>query len=139
MVKLIAGLSGTGKTKRMLTELNDAVGKESGSLVCIELRTSLRYDVNYKVRLIEYQVYKLEGMTALKGFISGLHAGNFDITHVYLKSIHRLLGTDDPAVMAEFCDWCREFGAANNIQFTMTARMDPAFAPDALKPYLEQP
>ena len=139
MVKLIAGLSGTGKTKRMLNEINEAVEKESGSLVCIELRTSLRYDVNYKVRLIEYQVYQLEGMTALKGFISGLHAGNFDITHIYLKSIHRLLGTDDPAVMAEFCDWCREVGAANNILFTMTARMAPALAPDALKPYLEQP
>ena len=139
MVKLYPGLSGSGKTKEMIHAIAQAVQTESGSVVCIENSNKLRYDVNYKVRLIEYQVYQLEGMTALKGFISGLHAGNFDITHIYLKSIHRLLGTDDPAVMAEFCDWCKEFGAANNIQFTMTARMDPALAPDALKPYLEQP
>jgi len=136
MVKLIAGLSGTGKTKRMLDEINEAVEKESGSLVCIELRTSLRYDLNYKVRLIEYQSYQLEGVESLKAFISGLHAGNFDITHIYLKSIHRLLATDDAEVMAAFCKWCESFGEANGIQFTMTARLDPAAATPALEPYL---
>ena len=138
MVKLIAGLSGTGKTKSMLNEINEAVEHESGSLVCIELRTSLRYDLNYKVRLIEYQTYQLEGAESLKAFISGLHAGNFDITHIYLKSIHRLLGTDDPMAMAEFCDWCKAFGAANDLSFTMTARLDPAEAPEALRAYMQE-
>ena len=136
MVKLFAGLSGTGKTKRMLNEINEAVEKESGSLVCIELRTSLRYDVNYKVRLIEYQSYGLEGTESLKAFISGLHAGNFDITHVYLKSIHRLLATEDPVEMAAFCAWCEDFGAKNGISFTMTARLDPERAPAELKAYI---
>ena len=136
MVKLIAGLSGTGKTKKMLDEINEAVKNEQGSLVCIELRTSLRYDLNYKVRLIEYQTYGLEGIESLKAFISGLHAGNFDISHVYLKSVHRLLATDDVNEMAAFCAWCERFGAANGISFTMTARIDPAAAPDALKAYM---
>lgn len=136
MVKLIAGLSGTGKTKKMLDQINEAVKNEQGSLVCIELRTSLRYDLNYKVRLIEYQAYGLDGVESLKAFISGLHAGNFDISHIYLKSIHRLLGTDDPNEMAAFCAWCKGFGAANNLSFTMTARLDPEMAPDALKAYM---
>ncbi len=136
MVKLIAGLSGTGKTKRMLNEINEAVEQDSGSLVCIELKTSLRYDLNYKVRLIEYQTYQLEGLEALKAFISGLHAGNFDITRIYLKSIHRLLGTDDPAQMTALCDWCQAFGKANGIDFTMTARVDPEAAPEDLKQYI---
>jgi hypothetical protein len=136
MVKLIAGLSGTGKTQQMVAEINEAVEKEQGSLVCIELKTSLRYDLNYKVRLIEYQTYQLEGIASLKAFISGLHAGNFDITHLYLKSIHRLLGTDDPAVMADFCAWCEHFGQENGISFTMTARVDPEAAPAGLKKYM---
>ncbi|MBR6120195.1 MAG: hypothetical protein IKQ04_07750 [Oscillospiraceae bacterium] len=136
MVKLIAGLSGTGKTQRMVNEINEAVEREGGSLVCIEQKTSLRFDLNYKVRLIEYQAYQLEGVESLKAFISGLHAGNFDITHVYLKSVHRLLGTDEPAVLAAFCDWCQAFGGENGIHFTMTARLDPAAAPEALRTYL---
>lgn len=135
MVKVIAGLSGTGKTKQMLQNINEAVERESGSLICIELKTSLRYDLNYKVRLIEYQDYQLDGVEALKAFISGLHAGNFDISHIYLKSVHRLLGSDDPAVMAAFCGWCRDFGEKNAISFTMTARVDPETAPEALKKY----
>ena len=72
----------TGKTQKMLAEINESVEKEQGSLVCIELKTTLRYDLNHKVRLIEYQTYQLEGVESLKAFISGLHAGNFDITHL---------------------------------------------------------
>ena len=136
MVKLFAGLSGSGKTQEMLRSLNEAVEHESGSVVCIEKGNKLRFDVNYKVRLIEYQTYELEGATALKAFISGLHAGNFDITHVFLKSIHRLLGTDDPAEMASFCDWCQSFGEANSVSFTITARIDPALIPEEMKKYI---
>ena len=136
MVKLYAGLSGSGKTKEMLQAINQALESESGSLVCIEKVGKLRYDVNYKVRLIEYSEYQLEGMAALKAFISGLHAGNFDISHVFLKSIHTLLGTSDPAEMAEFCAWCEGFGKANTVSFTMTARLDPKAAPEALRKYL---
>ena len=136
MVKLIAGLSGTGKTKKMLDEINEAVEKESGSLVCIELKTSLRFDLNYKVRLIEYQAYGLEGAKSLKAFISGLHAGNFDISHIYLKGIRRLLATDDVEEVADFCAWCERFGADNSISFTMTAGIDPEKAPAKLKAYM---
>lgn len=136
MVKLIAGLSGTGKTQKMLEEINATVEKEQGSLVCIELRTSLRYDLNYKVRLIEYQTYQLEGLASLKAFISGLHAGNFDITHLYLKSVHRLIGSDDVALLSDFCAWCERFGEENGIHFTMTARADLEKIPAELKKYL---
>ena len=136
MVKLFAGLSGSGKTKEMLQAINEAVEQESGSLVCIEKGNKLRYDVNYKVRLIEYQDYRLEGAESLKAFISGLHAGNFDITHVFLKSIHTLLGTKDENEIAAFCSWCEGFGAANAISFTMTVRLDPENTVDGVKKYL---
>ena len=136
MVKLYAGLSGSGKTKEMIHAINQAVETETGSLVCIEKGNKLRFDVNYKVRLIEYQDYQLEGPVALKAFISGLHAGNFDISHIFLKSIHRLLGTDDPAAMADFCGWCEAFGKLNSVSFTMTARLDPNDVPETAKKYL---
>ncbi len=136
MVHIHLGLSGSGKTKEMIREINEAADQATGSVVCIEKGNKLRYDVNYRVRLIEYGVYGLQGAEALKAFISGLHAGNFDITHVFLKSIHRLLGTDDAEQMAGFCDWCAAFGQENGISFTMTARQDPATAPESLKKYM---
>lgn len=135
MVKVYSGLSGSGKTKQMIQTINDAAQNESGSVVCIEKGNKLTYDINYKVRLIDYREYQLDGAEALEAFISGLHAGNFDITHIFLKSVHRLLGTDDAAAIADFCDWCERFGAANTVSFTMTAPVHPESAPEALKKY----
>jgi len=136
MVKILAGLSGSGKTKEMIRRINESAQNENGSVVCIEMGSKLTYDVHYRIRLIEYGAYKLEGAEALKAFISGLHAGNFDITHIYLKSIHRLLGTKDGERIAAFCRWCEDFGEQNRVSFTMTATIDPAQAPEALKKYL---
>lgn len=136
MVHLYLGLSGSGKTKEMINAINEAALGSNGSVVCIENGSKLRYDLNYRVRLIEYGIYGLEGATALKAFISGLHAGNFDITHIYLKSIHRLLGSDDADALADFCDWCARFGEENGVSFAMTARQDPAAVPERLKRYL---
>ena len=136
MVKLYAGLSGSGKTKEMIQAINQALEHESGSLVCIESGGKLRYDVNYRVRLIEYSEYQLEGVESLKAFISGLHAGNFDISHIFLKSLHTLLSTNDAEVIAAFCAWCERFGEANAVSFSMTARLDPKTAPETLRKYL---
>lgn len=36
MVKLIMGLKGSGKTKQLVTDINEAVKNETGSMVCIE-------------------------------------------------------------------------------------------------------
>lgn len=136
MVHLYLGLSGSGKTKEMIRAINEAAETSDGSVVCIEKGNKLRYDVNFRVRLITYSEYGLLGADALKAFISGLHAGNFDITHIFLKSIHRLLGTDDVDAIADFCDWCDSFGEDNGISFAMTARQDPAAAPERLRKYM---
>ena len=135
MVQVYLGLSGSGKTREMIRAINEAADQSNGSVVCIEKSNKLRYDVNYRIRLIEYGVYGLQGPDALKGFISGLHAGNFDITHIFIKSIHRLLGTDDGEAIADFCDWCANFEQQNGVSFAMTARQDPAVAPERLKKY----
>lgn len=136
MVQVFLGLSGSGKTKEMIRAINETADNSNGSVVCIENGSKLRYDVNYRVRLIEYGVYGLQGADALKAFISGLHAGNFDITHIFIKSLHRLLGTEDGEKLAAFCDWCERFGSENGVDFSMTARQDPATAPESLKKYL---
>lgn len=135
MVKIFLGLRGSGKTKEMIRTINEAAINESGSVICIEKGNKLTYDINYKVRLIDYREYALNGADALKAFICGLHAGNFDISHIFLKSIHKLLATDDMQQFAAFCDWCSVFGEKNGISFTMTATEDPALAPESLKKY----
>ena len=57
MVKLIAGLKGSGKTKQLIHDINEAVKNEPGSMVCIENGNALRFDVDHRVRLIDASEY----------------------------------------------------------------------------------
>ncbi len=112
MVKLIMGLKGSGKTKQLVTDINEAVKNETGSMVCIEKGTKLRYDIDIRVRLIDYQEYSMGTLTFLKGFISGLHAGNFDISHIFIDSFYKLVEDAGVAEVEDFVLWCDKFGAA---------------------------
>ena len=88
MVKLIMGLKGSGKTKKLIASINEVLAEASGDVVCIEYGKKLTYDINYRVRLVDSQEYAVGNSDMLKGFLSGLHAGNFDITHVYIDNLY---------------------------------------------------
>lgn len=135
MVKVIMGLKGSGKTKQLVKNINEAVQSENGSVVCVEHGQKLTYDIDYRVRLIDAKDYGVNDITMLKGFISGLHAGNFDITHVFIESLYKFIG-DDRTVGEEFLDWCAEFGKANDMHFTITISDDVAKATEGMKKYL---
>lgn len=137
MVKVIMGLKGSGKTKRLIHDINTAVKNETGSMVCIEKGTKLRYDIDIHVRLIDYQEYRIGELSFLKGFISGLHAGNFDISHIFIDSFYKLIDNPNMADVEEFVIWCDQFGEANNMDFTIVVSDDPANATDTLKKYLQ--
>ena len=136
MVKLIMGLKGSGKTKQLIQDINESVKNETGSMVCIEKGTKLRYDIDIRVRLIDYQEYMMGSLPFLKGFISGLHAGNFDISHIFIDSFYKLIENATVADVEDFVLWCDKFGKANDLSFTIVVSEDPANATDALKAYL---
>lgn len=136
MVKLIMGLKGSGKTKQLIQDINESVKNESGSMVCIEKGTKLRYDIDIRVRLIDYQEYMMGTLSALKGFISGLHAGNFDITHIFIDSFYKLVNNAAMAEIEDFILWCDTFGKTHNISFIVVVSEDPAKATPALQAYL---
>ena len=71
----------------------------------------------------------------LKGFLSGLHAGNFDITHVFIDNLYKTIGADQAAA-EEFIVWCAKFAADNNMNITISVSEDPANASEAVKQYL---
>lgn len=133
MVKVIAGLKGSGKTKKLIDSINTAVKTESGSMVCIEKGSALTFDIDYRVRLIDAGEYDIGSYTFLKGFISGLHAGNFDISHIFVDGLFKLSGTDDAEETAAFVEWCEKFGEANKMEFTLSISEDPANLPESVQ------
>ena len=135
MIHVIMGLKGSGKTKKLLDSLHEAVASANGDVVCIEYGKKLTYDVNYRVRLVDSKEYSISNSCMLKGFLSGLHAGNFDITHVYIDNLYKTIGTDR-AAGEEFILWCAEFAKANNMEITLSVSDDPALASEEVKKYL---
>ena len=135
MIKVIMGLKGSGKTKQLINAIQDAVATEAGDIVCIEYGKKLTYDVNYKVRLVDSQEYAISNPDLLKGFLSGLHAGNFDITHVFIDNLYKTIG-HDLAAAEDFINWCATFAANNNMNITMTISEDPANVSEEIKKYL---
>ena len=135
MIKLIMGLKGSGKTKKLIDSINAALDQASGDVVCIEYGKKLTYDVNYRVRLVDSEEYAISNSDMLKGFLSGLHAGNFDITNVYIDNLYKTIGTDRANGEA-FVIWCAKFAEANNMNITITVSDDPALASEDIKKYL---
>ncbi len=135
MIHVIMGLKGSGKTKKLLDSVHEAVANASGDVVCIEYGRKLTYDVNYRVRLVDSKEYGISNPCMLKGFLSGLHAGNLDITHVYIDNLYKTIG-NDRAEGEAFILWCAEFAKSNNMEITVTVSDDPALASEEIKKFL---
>ena len=135
MINVIMGLKGSGKTKKLIDSINATAAQAQGSVVCIEYGSNLRYEVKSSVRLVSSKEYGINNLDMLKGFLSGLHAGNFDITHVYIDNLYKTIGSNRANGEA-FVAWCAEFAKVNNMEITITISDDPAQASEQMKQYL---
>ena len=135
MIQVIMGLKGSGKTKKLIDAINEAVANAQGDVVCIEYGKKLTYDINYRVRLVDSEEYDINSLDKLKGLLSGLHAGNFDITNVYIDNLYKTIG-NDRAAGEDFILWCAKFAEDNKMNITITVSDDPAGASEEVKKYL---
>jgi hypothetical protein len=136
MVSILMGLKGSGKTKRLVELVREAVKEETGDVVCIEKERKLTYDVPYQARLIEAGAYDIGSYEFLKGFICGIHAGNYDITHFFIDNFYKLVNDKSPEAFAAFIEWLERFSENEHISFVLSVTSDPEAVPESLKPYL---
>ena len=130
MVKVIMGLKGSGKTKSLVEQIRKAAEEANGNVVCIEKDKNLTYDIPYTVRLIHASEYGINSSTLLRGFISGLHAGNYDITHVFIDNFMKMLDDRSSSAVADFLEWLDRFSNQNGVDFVISCSADPETAED---------
>ena len=123
MVKLILGHKGAGKTKKLIELVNNAVEKSSGNVVCIEKETMLTYNINYRARLTATDSYNVSGYDAFYGFLSGICAGDHDITDVFVDATLRIGGRDYDE-LAAFLAKVNELSKITEKEFTFTVSAD---------------
>lgn len=136
MVRVIMGAKGTGKTKQMIELINYAAENEIGNVICIESGSKLKFDISNQVRLIDSSEFATNNFTFLKGFLSGLYASNYDITHIFLDSLCKIVPVDPHSHEVEdFLKWLNTFADRNAIKFTITITADASLATDVMKTY----
>lgn len=135
MVRLIMGSNGAGKTKQLIELVHQAVDSENGSVVCIEPSTDMTYDVRYSVRLVNAGEYNVNSYECLRGFISGMYAGNYDISHVFVDNLCKITGSQDLQAVENFLGWLDRFSNRNEVKFTVTISADEETATEGLRQY----
>ena len=136
MVRLIMGIAGAGKTKQLIELIHASVEAEKGSVVCIEPGADMTYDVSYNVRLVNAGEYDLNSFECLRGFVSGLYAGNYDISHVYVDNLCKITRDNSVNETEKFLNWLERFSEKNMVKFTVTLSADADTATDGMRHYL---
>ena len=121
MIKIITGKKGTGKTKVLIDDINEAVKNTNGCIVCIEKGDALRRAVSYKVRWCDADQFEVKSFDAFYGFVAGMLAGNYDIKEVYVDGILKIGGADFRELGIMFDKLDKLTGDETKVVFTVSA------------------
>jgi hypothetical protein len=96
----------------------------------------MTYDIHYNTRLIDAEEYKLNSYDLVRGFVSGLYAGNYDISQVFIDNLCKMAGADVDQNTESFLNWLDSFGEKNGIKFTVTISAEESAATEGMKKYM---
>jgi hypothetical protein len=127
--------AGAGKTKQLIDLVNEAVNTEHGNVICIERKPELTFNVHHDIRLVAASEYEVSSIEAFKGFISGMYAGNYDITHIFVDNLCKIVNNFDAVEIERFLNWLDLFGTRNSLKFTVTISERPELDTEGIRKY----
>ena len=128
MITLIVGKEGSGKTKKLIERATKAVETSNGNVIVIEKGLKLTYDLPHQARLIDTDAYNVSGAQMLFGFVSGICAGNYDVTDIFIDSTLKIIG-QDMNVFKTFAESLNTLAQASNVKITLLVSADAADLP----------
>lgn len=137
MIKLIIGNKGSGKTKKLIDQVNTCVEVSDGNVVCVEKEPKLTYDVSSKARLLETDTYQINGHKAFYGFLAGICAGNYDVTDILIDATFKIVGRDYDK-LPQFFGMLSELSEASDVNFYLTISCDKEDLPVEIFGYCEE-
>ena len=132
MVTLIIGKKGTGKTKKLIALANETAAASTGNVVVIEKGAKLTYDITHKARLIDTDAYAIAGYDMMFGFLSGICAGNFDVSDILVDSTFKIC-PEAVEGLEEFVIKLNKLAEASETKFTLLISAAESELPEGLK------
>ncbi len=132
MVTLIIGKKGSGKTKKLIALANETAAASSGNVVVIEKGAKLTYDITHKARLIDSDAYEISGYDMMFGFLSGICAGNYDVSDILVDSTFKICPTAVEG-LEEFIVKVNKLAEDSETKFTFLISAAESDLPEGLK------
>ncbi len=132
MVKLLVGGKGSGKTKRLIECVNNALAVSEGNVICIEKEELLRFQLSYRVRLVSTDIYGISGYNAFYGLLCGICAGDHDITDILVDATLKIGGKDYDE-LAVFFEKVSRLSSVSETNFVFTVSTDVDNLPQKIK------
>ena len=135
MITLLTGKKGSGKTKKLIELANKAIVESKGCVVVLEKGLKLTYDISHKARLVDTDAYHILSEQGLYGFISGICAGNYDVTDVLVDSTLKIIGKE-PETLVTFVDELQKLRTEANVNFVLSISASDDEIPEGLKDFI---
>lgn len=135
MVQLIVGPKGSGKTVRLVDELN-RLASEKRNVVCIQPQKRLDNQIKYNVRLIDSSEYPVKNPEELLGFVAGICAKDYDLEALYIDSVHKVAHTRDKEQLLHFIQEAEALSTKDNFHLVLTWSVDKEELDERFHKYL---
>lgn len=136
MIKIHMGLKGSGKTKKIIDDVNTAINVEKGNVVCITEGDRLMHDIDRNARLVNTEQFNVKNFDMFVGMLSGIIAQDFDVTHIFIDSVFKSVPAETMANIDNLVAALEELEGKFNVSFTLMISADVAEATDAVKKYI---
>ena len=136
MVRLIMSGSGEGKTKQLIELMEGAAESNVGCMVCIEAKRSMSFNLRHQTRMIDASEFAIGSFEALRGFLCGLYAGNYDISHIFIDNLCKVAHNINEQDVDAFLNWLDSFANPINLKVTVTVSANPETATDTMRKYM---
>ena len=134
MIQVIHGKKGSGKTKRILDQANEAIKAHKGDVIFIDDDNRYMYDLRHEVRFVNAGEYGSNSPDMFFGFLCGMLAQNFDISVIFVDAFLKLVKTEVENT-EEFFSRLDQLSEKHNVQFVLSVNVDDAIAPEFIKKY----
>ena len=133
MIKVIVGLKGSGKTARLVDEMNLEAMDSGRIVVCIVRGKRLETQIKPQIRLIDVDDYPTEGYHEFMSFLAGICSKDYDLTDIYVDSIEKVTKTNDVDQFSDFLRDLEPFSEKQNVNFTFILSADPNALPEGIR------
>lgn len=136
MIKIHIGLKGSGKTKKLIDDVNNAISLEKGNVVCITEGNRLMHDIDRAARMVNTEQFDIKNFDMFAGLLSGIIAQNFDVTHIFIDSVFKSVPSADMSSIDELIAALEALEKKFDVSFTLMVSADEKDATDLVKKYI---